>query len=473
MKFRHFGFLIVTLTLSSIGYASLTCKALFAGPHVEITPRSDTGHNRPISERIVEELKRSQSLQIPADALLALQGQEYPAWEIKDRLSTPDRFGCVLKIRTSDNYIDTLNFAGELRLAENGYELHSVDGTIIKLDPSFIDLLNPNYFQLISFYPKDIFQTTVGKYVKDIPNPKIIDLSDHNYGARLRAFSTGLKRTGEIYSPEFFTWFSDHLSETKRFLVKLYPDYNPVLLIERVERELGSDYLPLFLHPQVAARWGEALEYAKQKRGEKSDLPSVYQLYKAFEKHAGTIKLYRGMVLTEKGAKKIISNGLRPFMWDREEILGRFFSELNPDSNFFMAQTSGAYSRAGRGASIWQAQLVQSFTKDRLVAESLPYWQEISSHGWPDRGSDRLPDGKFLYVFEVEVPVWDIMEGRNFYSNYILQVDDHVYEMNRDSGFEYFLGTTIGPSRIISTIPLTDGKKPPMYSMYKKKAHNQ
>lgn len=334
---------------------------------------------------------------------------------------------------------------GKMKIVPEGYEFSGI-GDIYVVDPVLIQQLGRGQVEM--FLP--LQDGKIPSLRKTDVVRKIV-LAEQDGKKRTETFMNGLAK-GEVYSPDFFDWFKIKPEKTKLLINRLFNKHNPSLLISRVSDELGESYLSLFLHPKIAERWGEVLEFAKELKNKSSDI-SNYQIFKAFEKEQGTVRLLRGLILTEKEFSEINKKGmLPPGLVNAEEAKAwmlNFYNEYSDDPALLSHINSGKFDRddattvkendlAGYG-------LIQSFTMEPEIARSVPYWLKAEEQ-FPHKPNEVLPvdqrlkPGYSLYVFEVEVPKWDVSYAKDYYnSGLVLAIGDKEWLMRHDHRFEQYV----------------------------------
>lgn len=164
-------------------------------------------------------------------------------------------------------------------------------------------------------------------------------------------------------------------------------------LIASTRRYLGDQYLSLLLDPGVASRLDKLILHKLFRfRFQK---PTANDLRESFSKSLGTRTMYRGMLMDPVQAEVILQDGISS---DYHRKFGRILKvndlEFDPRADIYRRVADW-----GTPAYIDFHPYSISLSENSLVAGSIAYWVA----GW---GQSR----KSVYVFEVEIPVIDLVE---------------------------------------------------------------
>jgi len=179
--------------------------------------------------------------------------------------------------------------------------------------------------------------------------------------------------------------------------------------LNRIEYELGKDYLVLLLHPGLFSRFDHFLSFAKSVIGNLPDKISSATLYQMYSQHLGPAKIFRGMALENDqvannlATKGIPANFLGQNTHHGTEVLSQEITQALPNKITPYILEVQQHIRGGAENS-------------RYLSVS-HYLEVAGSVGFYRNPRIGPPIGKRLYLFELEMPKIELIEFSDYYKD--------------------------------------------------------
>lgn len=258
----------------------------------------------------------------------------------------------------------------------------------------------------------------------------------------------------------FHAEFSGHPEKVHALLRRWYGvEAEP--LVEFAKKELKPAQTSLLLDPGVVARFTELKPLLATEATRASD---AYELRARLEARLGTLRIYRGVTLTESQFRRVEREGLRAMATYQPMVLAKVL-----EATYAAGNPAGALPHASSPLGELQLRHDQehlqnsswmSVSLHKAVAESAGYWYSGTLASTPRRGAElsrergavarlfggsarkrgavRLKD-RDLYVFEFEVSPLDIVPMKG-----VFRRDENEYQIY--STYQGMTGSEVGPA---------------------------